>query len=201
MEDGHAKKWMLRLFVAISLPEDVKSEIEKAQREMRQALPPNAVRWTKREQFHLTMKFFGNVAEAHVGELIESLRNACLPFKSMRLRAEGVGFFPEARFPRVVWVGVRDSEETLPRLQQAIEASVKNFTEEKPEGKFMGHVTLGRIQHIHRSQAETLAKLANGMANRSFGAWIAEGVELIRSDLSPSGATYTTLETVSFSTT
>jgi 2'-5' RNA ligase len=198
MEDG-GTAW--RLFVAISLPDDVKDEIEKVQKEMRGALLGNVVRWTKREQFHLTLKFLGNVAAARVAELTAVLREACLPFSAMRLRAEGIGFFPDIRFPRVAWVGVRDDQNILPRLQKAFENGVENFAEKGtgPAGRrrtqetFTGHVTLGRIQGIKRPQAEILSGLAHKMTERFFGEWMAEQVELIRSELSSSGSHYTTL--------
>jgi RNA 2',3'-cyclic 3'-phosphodiesterase len=182
-----------RLFVAISLPEGVKNEIEKAQEEMRRALPGNVVRWTKREQFHLTLKFLGNVAESRVTELAEGLREVCRPFFALRLRAERIGFFPDMRFPRVVWVRVQDEKNNLPELQRAIEIGVRQFTKERAEKNFTGHVTLGRIQNIKRPQAEILSKLALGMAGRFFGEWKADRVELIRSELSSGGSRYTTL--------
>ena len=204
---GSAKAW--RLFVAISLPDAVKDEIERAQREMRSALPGNFMRWTKREQFHLTLKFLGNVAASRVAEFTEALREACAQFSALRLRAERIGFFPDARFPRVAWVGVRDEGDILSRLQAAIEIEVKDFGAEKdggPAGRrrsqepaFTGHVTLARIQGIKRSQAEVLSKLALGMAGRFFGEWMADKVELIRSELSSGGSRYTTLATVSLS--
>jgi 2'-5' RNA ligase len=194
----------LRLFVAISLPEAVKDEIEKAQREMRVALPEDFMRWTKREQFHLTLKFLGNVAEARVAELVEALRKACVSFKAMRLRAERLGFFPDARFPRVAWVGVRDEREELARLQGAIKLNLEHFAEtsaapagrRRSQGAFVGHVTVARIQGIKRAQAEILFKFALGMTDRFFGEWTGNEVELIRSELSSGGARYTTLATV-----
>jgi 2'-5' RNA ligase len=182
-----------RLFIAISLPDEVKDQIEKAQQELRGALRENFVRWTKREQFHLTLKFLGNVGESRVAELIGALRGACFGFASIRLRAERIGFFPDSRFPRVMWVWVHDEKDVLPALQRVIEAAVKSFTPEKPEPKFTGHVTLGRIQRINRRQAEILAKLASGMSGRFFGEWVADKVELIRSELSSSGSRYATL--------
>lgn len=198
MEDGMgAKAW--RLFVAISLPEPVKDEIEKAQREMRNGLPGNFMRWTKREQFHLTLKFLGNVASARVGELSDSLRKVCETFGAMRLKAERIGFFPDMRYPRVAWVWVHDEKELLPRLQQAIELAAQPFTAERAEKNFTGHVTLARIQGIKRAQAEVLSKCALGMAGRFFGEWTTESIGLIRSELSPSGARYTTLAKFPFS--
>ena len=192
MEDGRsARAW--RLFVAISPPDAVKEEIEKVQREMRQELPGNFMRWTKREQFHLTLKFLGNVAGARVGELSDALCGVCGAFKAMRLRAERIGFFPDMRYPRVAWAWVHDEKDELPKLQQAIETSTRSFTSEGSEKEFTGHVTIARIQGIKRPQAEILSKLALGMTERFFGEWTADKIELIRSELSSSGARYTTV--------
>lgn len=209
MRDGGLKREdglgaaALRLFVAISLPDAVEEEIEKVQQEMRKEFRGNFMRWTKREQFHLTLKFLGNVAAGRVGELSESLREACVAFGGMRLCAGRVGFFPDARFPRVMWVGVRDERDELSRLQEKIELRTERFAEDMagPVGRrrsqagFVGHVTLARIQGIRPRQAESLSKLAEAMAERFFGEWVADKVELIRSELSSAGSRYTTVET------
>jgi 2'-5' RNA ligase len=183
----------LRLFIAISLPEPVKVEIEKAQAEMRRALPGDFMRWTEREQFHLTLKFLGNVEAQHLDALSESLRAVCRTFSPLRLRAAQVGFFPDSHRPRVVWVAVGDEKNSLPSLQAAIEAAVQEFTVETAEGKFSGHVTLARCKMIKRPQAEILARLAAGIADKVFGEWTADAIELIRSELSPGGPRYTVL--------
>ena len=183
----------MRLFVAISLPDSVKDEIEKAQRQLLQGSRGNFIRLTRREQFHLTLRFLGNVAASRVDDLSAALRKACRDYPVLQLRAEQIGFFPDMRFPRVIWVGVHDEKDALLRLQSMIEAAVGEFTGERPEKRFTGHVTLGRIQRIKRPEAEALAKLASGMSARFFGEWVASKVELIRSELSSSGSRYTTL--------
>jgi 2'-5' RNA ligase len=82
----------------------------------------------------------------------------------------------------------------LVQLQAAIETAVTSFTNEKAEKRFIGHVTFARIQGIRRQQAEILSKLATRLTDRFFGEWTAGEIELIRSELSSSGARYTTLE-------
>jgi 2'-5' RNA ligase len=224
MENGE-KPETLRLFVAISPPEEVKDRIEKAQHELRRAMTGNIVRWTKREQFHLTLKFLGNVAATHIKELTEALHSACLGAGALRLRAERVGFFPGARVPRVLWIGVHDEIGALPRLQERVEAGIKKFTEDaanpgstgvppasfkevipgggSPPGPrrsqeaFTGHITLGRIQRIRHSESEILSQAAADLADPFFGEWTANHLELIRSELS--GSRYTTLAEIPLS--
>ena len=185
-----------RLFVALRVPEEVKAEVRKAQAELRRSIQQARVTWTRHEQFHLTLKFLGNVEEERVGELVEAVRGACGGFAAPRLRAEGVGCFPDLRSPRVVWLGVRDAEQALPRLQRAIETASTGFTSQPPEERFSGHLTLGRIKGIGRPEAESFGGQARAMAERLFGEWTADGVQIMRSELSPQGARHTVLATV-----
>jgi len=185
-----------RLFIAVTVPEEIKSEIEKTQTELRRALPKASVRWTKRAQFHLTLKFLGNVDAQRVGPLTKALGAACQGFGPLELRAERIGFFPDLRRPRVVWVGMHDQQEQLAGVQRAIEAATRDYTAEESTERFTGHVTLGRIKSLSRTEAEALAALAASLATRFFGAWTAGAVELFRSQLSPEGARHTTLASI-----
>lgn len=182
-----------RAFVAISLPEHAKDGLERAQEQFRSALHGKCVRWAKREQFHLTLKFLGNVELRRLEALTVSLRAACAGFDALQLRAGRIGFFPDARRPRVVWTQVLDGRDQLPSLQRAVKTAVAGFTGEAPEPAFIGHVTLGRCRTITRSQAEMLSMLAKKMEDSVFGEWTADRLAIIRSQLSPDGSHYTTL--------
>jgi RNA 2',3'-cyclic 3'-phosphodiesterase len=181
----------LRLFIALNLPEPVKDAIAKAQTELRGAIPKAPIRWTTRDQFHVTMKFLGGVDQETVPALTKALAAACAPFPPLRLRAENIGFFPNPRRPRVIWAGVHDREQELHSLQEAVQAAAQTFTIEEPENRFAGHVTLGRVKEVARSDAEVLTKIATGFAGRFFGEWAASEIHLMQSELSPSGARYT----------
>ena len=182
-----------RLFVAVSTPETVRGEIAKAQNELRQALSEGAVRWTRPEHFHVTLRFLGNVAADRVDALSEKLRHACHDVAAMKVRAERLGFFPGRGFPRVIWVSVRDEHEQLAHLHRAIQNSTTEFTSEPEENEFAGHITLGRAKKIGRKESDALAGFATRMRQKSFGEWTVDGVELFRSELRPDGAHHTVL--------
>lgn len=186
----------LRLFIAIPIPENVKDEIERIQAELRSAVRTDGIRWTQRHQFHLTLKFLGAVPENRVEALKHAVWEASRGFPALLLQAGGVGFFPSARAPRVVWVGVNDNDNVLPKLHPLIEAAAAEFSDEKPEKHFSGHVTLARIKRIGRTETSELTKLALSMANRILGNWSADQLEIIRSELLPSGSRYTTLANI-----
>jgi 2'-5' RNA ligase len=188
-----------RLFVAVALPEGVKDRIQDAQAELRRVLPGSNVRWSRREQFHLTLRFLGDVEAGRVEALGEALRGACRGFPPLRLRAEGIGCFPDVRRPRVLWAGVLDETQQLGRLQAAVEHASHEFTTEEKEEHFTGHVTLARIKGINRNEAESLAQAAAGVKNRPFGEWTAYKIELVRSELLPQGARHTSVAEMALS--
>lgn len=182
----------LRLFIALGIPAEVKERIFEALSELKSAVG-EGVRWTTPEQFHLTLRFLGSVESAQVEALASALGSVCAGFKPLSLRAERIGFFPRPRSPRVVWVGVTDADNELPGLQQAVQAASDAFTKEKPETRFTGHVTLGRVKELTRFHAELLAREAERMHQAVFGTWQAREVELVRSQLSPHGSRYSVL--------
>ncbi len=188
-----------RVFVAIVMPEQIKDAMAAAQSELRQALPERGVTWTTREQFHLTLKFLGNVEVQCVDALNAQLRAGCRGFSPLRLRAERIGAFPNERVPRVIWAGLTDAEGQLLKVQSEVESASHDFSTRKPEQKFTGHVTLGRAKRINRRDSQVLSGLLAGMANRFFGEWTSNEIELMRSELAADGARHTPIGTVHFS--
>jgi 2'-5' RNA ligase len=185
-----------RLFVALAVPDEVKAKLEAVQADLRQVLPDRNVRWARREQFHLTLRFLGDVEAARVEALAEAIRAACEGFGALHLRAERIGCFPDRGYPRVAWVGVRDEAEQLPRLQQVVQAATEGFTSEAKEERFTGHLTLARIKGIKRPEAEALGKAAAGMADMLFGQWTAFQIELMRSELLSQGPRHSSLSSI-----
>lgn len=190
-----------RLFIALPVPEEVRVEIQRAQDQLRHELPKLCARWTRPEQFHLTLKFLGNVDEARIGALAEAVAAAGAVFAPMKLRAERVGCFPDLRFPRVVWVGIHDAHGHLASLAGAIETATAAFSHEARETNFAGHITIARLKNLKRPQAELLAKLVSRMGKCMFGDWIADSIDIMRSELAAGGARHTCLRRLSLGAT
>ena len=185
-----------RLFLALAIPDGVKGAIQDAQAALRGVLPEKAARWTRCEQFHLTVRFLGNVPASQLDELVAELRRVGASFSPLNMKAARIGFFPDARFPRVAWVGVNDLQGQLSALWNAVQSATQPFTKEAAEPEFSGHVTLARVNRLRREDAEKLAKCAARFENTVFGEWTADQVELMRSELLPEGARHTVLATL-----
>lgn len=183
----------IRLFVAVALPDEVKERMQETQNELKASAGEAAVRWTRPEQFHLTLRFLGNVDSSRIEALKQSLGAVCAGFPPLCLRAADVGFFPGPRRPRVVWVGISDAAGILTSLHEGIQTATAGFTSESREERFAGHVTLGRVKEIHSHDAERLTAAAARFSHREFGAWTACETQLVWSQLSPKGASHTVL--------
>ena len=190
-DDSSTEK--LRLFIAIPIPEPVRDEIIRVQKELQSLAPRGAVRWTRPDQFHLTLRFLGDVPVAGLEQLKVSVNAVCRSARPLHLRAEGVGFFPNPHSPRVVWVGIYEKAGLLVDLQKRIETVVRPFTAEPGAEQFAGHVTLGRLKNLKPPDIRKLAAHAQTVKDRTFGEWTAHEIEIIRSELSPAEARHTSL--------
>jgi 2'-5' RNA ligase len=127
---------MLRLFVGIEFPPELKLRLS-----LLEAGIPGA-RWVDPGNFHLTLRFIGEVGEDIAADIDEALCR--IRARRFTLQLAGTGVFGGNR-PHALWVGVeRDSE--LLALRDKIEQSLIRIGLE-PEGrKFAPHVTLARLR-------------------------------------------------------
>jgi len=186
-----------RLFIAIAIPDAVKAELGRVQRELHDVLPQNSASWTKLDNLHLTLLFLGDVDVRKVPELEQGFRTAVNGFGELDLLCDRLGVFPDLGFPRVVWAGVHDSEGKLPQLAARVNKAMASLTARPPENAFTGHITLARPKPSKGRASGRLTEFIEAAAARRFGQWRANNVELIRIELSPSGSRYTTLMKVS----
>ncbi|RMF80867.1 MAG: RNA 2',3'-cyclic phosphodiesterase [Nitrospirae bacterium] len=128
---------MVRLFVAIDLPEPVRERLAA----LCSGVP--GARWVAPEQFHLTLRFIGEVAEDRFREIAAALPAAAGPPFSLAL--DGLGFFPPRGRPRVLWAGVAASEPLL-ALRTRVESALAAVGVEREGRRFAPHVTLARLK-------------------------------------------------------
>ena len=106
---------MLRLFVAITPPDEIKDQIVT----MQSGLPD--ARWIRRENLHLTMKFIGEIDNNLAEDIHYALSR--LNFENFSLRLQGVNTFRSRKLARSVWIGIEPSA-PLKILNQKIESNL-----------------------------------------------------------------------------
>jgi RNA 2',3'-cyclic 3'-phosphodiesterase len=183
----------VRLFLAITVPPEVREEISRTQGRLKRASPPGAVRWTPPDQFHLTLKFLGDVQTEHIPTLEKATATLCASLPAFQLSARSIGFFPNAHKPRVIWVGANDSDGQLAELHRRLDGALSWLVPAEKAGPFTGHITLGRFKPGHHAAIPRLVAPAADFHARHFGDWQIREVELVRSDLTSVRAEHTTI--------
>jgi 2'-5' RNA ligase len=150
----------------------------------------DGVKWVRGDSVHLTLKFLGNADEAMVGAIGDAAARCTRGVGSIPLSVGGVGAFPDMRRPRVVWVGLGGQIGRLAELSGALEDACFELGFKKEGRPFRPHLTLGRVKD--RLSVEAIKRIEQSK-DVILGDMVVDGIELIKSDLFPSGAVYTTL--------
>lgn len=174
-------EWM-RLFVAVEIPDAIKQFVRAAQDQLRRLLYRADVSWTHEDQWHLTLKFFGNVEAARVPDLASRLSEACSQIAPFLLALDCCGQFPVSGSPRVIWLGVNGAIDSLRFLQERIEQSLEGFGDNKESKRetFHPHITLGRVKR-ERIPSRVISAAFASVAKIQNTQWNCDEVRLIRS--------------------
>ncbi len=178
----------LRCFIAIELPAGLKRAIYSGTERLRQSGAD--ARWVPEENLHLTLKFLGSTPEEKVPDIREALRSAVSSRRSFSIGFEGAGVFPDRRRPRVLWIGVADSE-SLVGLKRDVETVMGKVGFEEDGRPYSPHLTIGRLRS--RRGGLRLMKELDELSHTGFGRMEVEEVSLMQSVLKSTGAEHTAL--------
>jgi RNA 2',3'-cyclic 3'-phosphodiesterase len=187
---------MVRLFVALDLPENVRQALRESIEPLKTACPK--ARWVRPEMMHVTLKFIGHIE----AEKLDSVLAALLPVRSeqpVEMEFRGLGFFPSERRPRVVWCRVEASA-NLAALAADIESSLDPIGIASESREFIPHLTLARLdpEKVPQGSVEKLVHAASELKATDFGSSHDAEFYLFESILKPSGAEYKRLQTFPF---
>ena len=100
------KEW--RIFCAVELPEDVRAQLRDHVLQLRKEIPDVAASWSRVENIHLTLKFFGNVAVDRISTISDAASRAVKEFSPFEIGIGTTGVFPKPSRAQVLWIGVSD---------------------------------------------------------------------------------------------
>ena len=181
----------MRTFIAIPLPNECRVLLDQMQQYLRTCKAD--VRWVAIPSIHLTLKFLGEVDPEAIPKLNLMLREACKSERRIELVLRGLGCFPNARNPRVIWCGLDGDMGSLLRLQHGVESSCAQLGFAPEDRPFRPHLTLGRVQG--RRNLQSLMDRVVGGFDLACN-FQADRFHIYKSSLKPQGAVYTVLNTV-----
>lgn len=148
----------LRTFIALDLGKPIRDRLHALQEQL--ASSGATVKWVEPENLHVTLLFLGEVEQRAVNDVCRAVGAVASEVPSFSISVEGAGAFPNARRPRIVWVGVGAGAPEVTSLHDALENSLLNLgCYRREERKYTPHVTLGRVrQEDVQSGLETAIK-------------------------------------------
>jgi 2'-5' RNA ligase len=185
----------IRSFLALDPPEEILREIGRVQNRLRELIHGD-VRWVRPEAIHLTLKFFGDIPECDVANISAVAGKAAAEVGPFDLAIGGAGVFPDMNRPRVVYLGMNGDVARLVTFQKELERALQEIGFPREERPFRPHLTLGRIKSPKGMIG--LAKALEKRETYTAGRFVASGLNLFKSDLTPRGAIYTKLAVYPF---
>ncbi|MFH1711883.1 MAG: RNA 2',3'-cyclic phosphodiesterase [Patescibacteria group bacterium] len=181
---------MERLFIAVNLPDEIKSEISRVQDQIKKQLKHSNVTWIAPDNFHITLHFLGDVEEWQKNELQISFKDKEYP-APFALRLQEVSAFPNKKKPKTIFLDTTLHPSMIGlRKRIADVLVVQGFKIDRRQ--FSSHVTLGRV----KTQSEVLQPEKITIEDLDFKV---ESFELMSSELTPNGSIYQIIESFSLS--
>jgi 2'-5' RNA ligase len=147
------------------------------------------LKFVEPKNIHITLRFLGNITPNMVDRIFEGMQK--VQFVPFDVNIQGVGAFPDMRYPRVVWAGIREGANQLRGIFSQLEPYLRSLGFAPDPKGFSPHLTIARVKS-GRNKA-VLAKFLTENVNYEFGIVRAECLRLKRSDLTPKGPIYSTL--------
>jgi 2'-5' RNA ligase len=145
-----------RTFFAIEIPEPAGRDLARLQSTLAPELAE--CRWTSSRPFHMTLAFLGDVRNHDLIKVNERVAASVSGFEPCELRFEGLGAFPSAKRPRVLWAGLGARQPALlANIQQAVVGAAAQAGYGCDLERFHPHVTLGRFKPDRRGPCDVTA--------------------------------------------
>jgi 2'-5' RNA ligase len=175
----------MRTFIAIEIP--VEQKLKRVLSELKAELKFEKIKWVNLSTLHLTLFFLGETNDSIVREIEEIFKTHFAITPRFTIHLKGIGIFGSKSNPKVLWVGIKHSEE-LQKLHQLVNERIKPLGFTPDERGFNPHITIGRIKQV--DSIELLNKLVSENSNLIFQETLVDKVILYKSDLTPQGAIY-----------
>ncbi len=185
-----------RAFLAFLLEQPILDAAADVRRQMRELFDPGSVKWVEPGNFHITVRFFGDLDRKGLDRAMRVVGELDGKFEAVPVRIETVSAFPSPSRPQTLWIGVSSEEDGLAVLAGSVDLALRKAGFGRPDKPWKSHLTVGRVRRgvsvrVPRDWTAGLTWAA-GDSNISR-------IALMESELRPQGPRYTPLRTASAS--
>jgi len=182
---------MIRSFIAFDLNNEavlqrfreVQGKLVKTGADLKLVEPQN---------IHITMRFLGDIKPPMIDSIHEAMKK--ISFSAFDCEIQGLGVFPDLRYARVIWAGIRKGADELKNVCNQLEPNIQKLGFRPDPKGFSPHLTLARVK-TGRNKAE-LARCVQDLVDYDFGVVKADCLRLKKSVLTPKGPLYSMLREV-----
>ncbi|NQU97832.1 RNA 2',3'-cyclic phosphodiesterase [Candidatus Woesearchaeota archaeon] len=175
----------MRLFIAVEAPKELKEFFVKLQKQVDKGAKINLTK-----EFHLTLKFLGEIDEKKLKEVKAKLKE--IKHEPFKIKTSNLGVFPTESYIKVVWMGLKPYDR-INELQKKIDEQLKDmFPEDK---RFHPHITLGRVKFVEDKKKFIDNLKSIKVEEKEFEV---KDFRLKKSTLTPEGPVYEDLEIYEF---
>jgi RNA 2',3'-cyclic 3'-phosphodiesterase len=184
--DESEERMSVRSFIAIELDDPARGELAEEVAYLKSHFPK--VRWVAPEALHVTLAFLGELDENDLEPVCDLMRETCEAMPAFTLDIAGLGCFPNARAPRVVWAGCGLGRDETCGLARALREGLAELGLEPDRRAYNPHVTLGRVKAP--GDAAGLETILADASQVAFGEVDVDGITLFMSERKRSGPRY-----------
>ena len=188
----HSSVVRRRIFVAVALAPALLAAVSGMRARLAEA--ESTLRWVPPENLHFTLKFLGGITPPQLAGVVAAAREVAARTQRFSIMLAGLGAFPSARRPRVVWVGVSSGADHLVALAEHLDVVLRPAHASREDRPFRPHLTIARVRDA--APVRDLSKEIDALRELEWGSQTVGAIRVMESHLRPSGAIYQPVEEV-----
>ena len=185
MKRNKERMIIIRAFIGIDFPDEIKNNILKLQQSLRRYALKG--RWKYVDNFHLTLKFLDKINISQKEKLDEAMKTMVRSMEPFSLWISGLGIFESRNSIRVLWVGLSGEILKLKTLQKNIDSLLKPIGFQPEKRSYTPHITIGQDILLEQDFNEIKAKIGKP----KFSPIIVENLYLFKSEQIQNKRVYT----------
>lgn len=132
----------MRAFIGIDFSSELKNHIAAVQNRLRTYA--SGGRWKYSDNFHITLKFLGDIRQSQALEICRILKDICSRTSCFSLNISEIGNFPGNGCISVLWLGLGGELKKLNRLQKEIDLNLEGQGFKREGRAYKPHITIGQ---------------------------------------------------------
>jgi RNA 2',3'-cyclic 3'-phosphodiesterase len=182
-----------RIFLAIDISDEALEICAAHVTDLRSGFPEVRVGWERPEKMHVTVKFLGDTTDKILKQMEIRMGEVLRDHAPFPLALSRTGVFPNQSKPRIIWIGLTDTDRRLERLHESVDEVCGELGYEKDTKRFTPHITIGRVREPQHASSLARTHLATDIGSIEFN--VSE-VVIYESKLQPTGSVYSRVSSI-----